>query len=448
MSTLVERLPPQSLEAEQSVLGAMLLEKEAVIKAADLVGPDDFYREAHRVIFRAIASLVDRGEAADLVTVTEELRRLGQLEAVGGASYLTSLANAVPTAANVEHYARIVGEKSVLRRLIQVATAIAARAYEGAGEVEELLDEAEQGVFSISQRLKSPGFSPLKAVLVETFERLEYLYENKGKAIGVPTGFPDLDELTSGLQPSELIVLAARPAMGKTTLSLNIAAHAAVVSRIPVAIFSLEMARQQVALRMLCAEAQVEGHRLRTGYLRDEDWPKLSRALGRLSEAPVFVDDTPNLSVMELRARARRLKAEHRVGLVVVDYLQLMHTRGRAESRQQEISEITRALKALARELSIPVLALSQLSRAVEQREGRRPQLSDLRESGAIEQDADVVIFIHFDPKAPPEERNRLAEIIVAKQRNGPTDSVNLVFLREVARFFSFEKKRRAVEVE
>jgi replicative DNA helicase len=438
---MLERVPPQNVEAEQSVLGAMLLDRDAIARAIDIVSATDFYRDAHRVIFEAILRLFDRTEPVDLITVTEELRRASQLEAVGGVTYLATLANGVPTAANVEHYARIVSEKSLLRRLISAATAIAGRAFESREDTDVILDQAEQAIFSISQHFKSAGFQSLKDILVRAFEHVEQLYENKGSAIGVPTGFPELDELTSGLQPSELVVLAARPSMGKTTLALNVACHAAVGQRIPVALFSLEMAGEQVALRMLCGEARVPSHRLRTGFLRDEDWPRLSEALGRLSEAPIYVDDTPSIGVMELRARARRLHAEHRIGLVVIDYLQLMHAHGRLENRQQEISEITRALKALARELNVPVLALSQLSRAVEQREKRRPQLSDLRESGAIEQDADVVAFIYFDPDAPAEKRD-LAEIIVAKQRNGPTGSISLTFLRDHGRFHAPETAR------
>jgi len=438
---MLERVPPQNVEAEQSVLGAMLLDRDAIARATDIVSAADFYRDAHRVIFEAILRLFDRSEPVDLITVTEELRRASQLEAVDGVTYLTTLANGVPTAANVEYYARIVSEKSLLRRLISAATAIAGRAFESREDTDIILDQAEQAIFAISQHFKTAGFQSLKDILVRAFEHVEQLYENKGSAIGVPTGFAELDELTSGLQPSELVVLAARPSMGKTTLALNVACHAAVGQRIPIALFSLEMAGEQVALRMLCGEARVPSHRLRTGFLRDEDWPRLSEALGRLSEAPIYVDDTPNIGVMELRARARRLHAEHRIGLVVIDYLQLMHAHRRVENRQQEISEITRALKALARELNVPVLALSQLSRAVEQREKRRPQLSDLRESGAIEQDADVVAFIYFDPDAPAEKRD-LAEIIVAKQRNGPTGSVNLTFLRDHGRFHAPEMAR------
>jgi len=439
VSAGVERVPPQNLDAEQSVLGSMLIDGDAIARVMDLLGPDDFYREAHRSVFEAVVSLYDRGEPVDLVTVTEELRTRGVLDDVGGASYIMSLANAVPTSANVEYYARIVEEKAVLRRLVKTATAIVARAYEGKDDLEVLLDEAEQAVFAISQGIRGKQYASLREILTETFEHIEYIYVNKGKAIGVPTGFRDLDQLTSGLQRSELAVLAARPSEGKSTLALNVARNAALEYDVPVGVFSLEMSKEQVAQRLLCSEARVDGHRLRTGYLSDDDWPKLSRALGRLSEAPIYIDDTPNLSIMELRARARRMKAEHDIGLLIVDYLQLMHTRGRAENRQQEISEITRSLKALARELSVPILALSQLSRAVEQRQDRRPQLSDLRESGAIEQDADLVAFIYRDPKR---HEGSEIEIIVAKQRNGPTDTVQMVFRRNYGRFDDISKRR------
>lgn len=441
MSAVLERVPPQNLEAEQSVLGAMLIDPDAIARVAETLREDDFYRDAHRRIFRAILNLWERGEAADLVTVTEELATQGALEDVGGASYVATLASAVPTAANVEYYARIVEEKALLRQLINVATRIVARGYEASEDIHVLLDEAEQAIFQIAQRRSTQGYWAIKDILMDTFERIEHLYAHKGGVTGVPTGYRELDEILSGLQPSELIVLAARPSQGKSTLSLGFARNAAIQHRIPVAFFSLEMGREQLAQRLLCAEAQVDSQRLRTGFLTDQDWPKLSHALGRLSEAPIFIDDTPAIGIMELRAKARRMKSEHGIGLIVVDYLQLMQIRGRVESRQQEVSEISRSLKALARELKVPVVACSQLSRAVEQREGRRPQLSDLRESGAIEQDADVVLFIHF----PPDQENKnLAEIIVAKQRNGPTGSVELVFLRDIGKFATLDKRRTA----
>ena len=431
MATDFERVPPQNLEAEQSVLGAILLDREAALKVAELLEPEDFYREAHQLIYRAVLDLLDAGEAVDTVTLSDRLRSRRELERVGGNGYLTTLVNTVPTAANAEHYARIVSEKALMRRLIAAATEIARDVYEGDDDVAALIDRAEQRIFHIAQGRRRQGHVRLHDVLVRTFEHLEQLSAHKGDVIGVPTGFKKLDTMTTGLHPSELIILAARPSVGKTTLSLNISLNAA-RHGVPVAFFSLEMAREQLALRLLSAEAAVNMQRLRTGYVSEEDWSRLTRAASRLSEAPFYIDDTPNLSIMELRARARRMKAEHDIGLVVVDYLQLMHTRGRAENRQQEISEISRSLKALARELEVPVIALSQLSRAVEQRQDRRPQLSDLRESGAIEQDADVVIFLWENPDY---KDSLLIEAIIAKQRNGPTGTVQLVFNKDFGRF-------------
>jgi len=443
MAATLERMPPQNLEAEQSVLGSMLIEDNAILRAAELLRPDDFYREAHRHIFEAILYLNEKGEAVDLVTVSDRLRQVGLLEPSGGLSYITNLTTIVPTAANVEYYARIVEEKAVLRNLIRAATEIVAKGYAGKEEVEVILDEAEQLIFQVSQRREYQGYVSIRDILEETFERIEYLYAHKGGVTGVPTGFTDLDRLTSGLQPSDLIVIAARPSMGKTMFCLNMARNAAVHHKIAVALFSLEMAKEQLVQRLLCLEAGVDGHRLRTGFLADSDWPKLSTALGQLSEAPIFIDDTPAQSVMEVRAKSRRLKAECNLGLVVVDYLQLMHVRGRSESRQQEISEISRSLKSMARELKVPVVAASQLSRAVEARNDKRPLLSDLRESGAIEQDADVVAFIYRDSYYNKDsDKGNIAEIIVAKQRNGPTETVELVFLKESGRFMDLERRR------
>ncbi|MEW6243789.1 MAG: replicative DNA helicase [Bacillota bacterium] len=438
-----ERLPPQNLEAEQSVLGSMLIEKEAILKACEILSADDFYREAHRIIFDAIVDVFERGEAVDLITVSERLRQLGKIEAVGDIPALAALANMVPTAANIEYYARIVEEKAVLRRLISAGTEIVRMGYEAQQEPEEVLDQAEQMVFRISKRRSSQGYHSIKDVLVEAFEHIESIYTNKEGITGIPTGFKEIDMLTSGLQKSDLIVIAARPSMGKTMLCLNIARNAAVLRGVPVVIFSLEMSKEQMAQRLLCMEAGVDSQRLRTGYLQEGDWGRLSRAFGQLSEAPVFIDDTPNLSVMEVRAKSRRIKAEHDLGLVVIDYLQLMQMKGRVESRQQEISEISRSLKALARELKVPIIAASQLSRAVESRVDKRPLLSDLRESGAIEQDADVVAFIYRDEYYNREsEKRNIAEIIIAKQRNGPTGTVELAFLKESGRFATLERRR------
>lgn len=440
-----DRVPPQSIEAEQSVLGSILIDRDALIKAAEMLEPDHFYREAHRHIFEAALYLFERGEAVDVVTAAERLKQCGRLEECGGISYLGTLANSVPTAANVDYYARIVEEKAVLRNLIRAGTDIVGRSFAAREDAETLLDEAQQLIFQVAQKRSDQGYYPLKQVLMDTIEQIEHVYAQKSGVTGVPTGFKDLDDLTAGLQPSDLIVVAARPSMGKTMFCLNILRNAAVGHQIPGLIFSLEMSREQVAQRLLCAEAGVDSQRLRTGFLADSDWTKMSHALGRLSEAPIYIDDTPSASVMEIRAKARRLKAEKDLGLVIVDYLQLVQSRGRTENRQQEISDISRSLKALARELKVPVVAASQLSRAVEQRTDRRPLLSDLRESGAIEQDADVVAFIYRDEYYNRDtDRRNIAEIIIAKQRNGPTDTVELVFLKEVGRFVSIEKARAA----
>ncbi len=441
--SVLERVPPQNLEAEQSVLGAMLIDKEAILKT-EFLAPEDFYKDSHRKLFETMRDLFEKGEAVDIITVTEELRQRGLLGEVGGVAYLTTLANAVPTAANVEYYARIVQEKATLRRLIQVATEIARRGYAAEEEVEEILDDAERSILGISSRRATGGYYHLKDVMLSAWERIEEVCASKGGITGISTGFRDLDALTSGLQPSDLIVIAARPSMGKTMLCLNLARHAAVNLGIPVFIFSLEMAREQLAQRLLCAEAHVDSQRLRSGFLSEADWPKLTDALGRLSKAPIYIDDTPNLSVLEIRAKARRLKAEHGLGMIIIDYLQLMRTRGRAESRQQEISEVSRSLKALARELEVPVVAASQLSRAVEQRTDKRPLLSDLRESGAIEQDADLVAFIYREDYYKPQtEKKNIAEIIIAKQRNGPVGKVELYFKKEYGEFQGLERVRQ-----
>lgn len=435
----LEKVPPQNLEAEQSVLGAVLLDNHALNRALEILTPDDFYKEAHRRVFRAILDLYERNEAIDLVTLTEALRQRNDLEGVGGAAYLTELVNAVPTAANISHHAKIVHEKSLVRQLVRAATEIATRGYETQDRIEELLDYAEQRVFGISDAKMKPSFYPIRQIVKDSFELIERRYEQKENITGVPTGFPALDDLTAGLHPGDLIIIAGRPGMGKTAFALNIAQHAALDKRLPVAVFSLEMAREQLVIRMLCAEARVDAHKLRSGYLGAADWPKLTAAAGRITEAPIFIDDTAALSVLELRAKARRLKRDQGLDMVIVDYLQLMRGRGNADTREQEISEISRSLKALAKELRVPVIALSQLSRAVENRTERRPQLSDLRESGAIEQDADLVMFVYRDElyKQTEENRNR-AKIIVSKQRNGPTGDIDLVFLKEYTRFMPY----------
>jgi replicative DNA helicase len=432
MDFLAQRLPPQSLEAEVSVLGGILLENEAFNRVLEVLGEEDFYRESHRKIFSALIQLYEHNEPADLITLSEVLKKRNALEDVGGVEYLNSLVNGVPTAANISYYAKIIKEKAILRKLINRATEIVSLGYEGAGDIDDFLDQAERSIFEISEDRVRPSFYPIKDIIKASFRTIEKLYEKRQLITGVPTGFTKLDELTSGLQPADLIIVAGRPSMGKTALALNITQHAAIEGGIPSAIFSLEMAKEQLALRMLCSEAKVDAHRLRGGFLSDSDWPRLTRAAGSLSEAPIFIDDTPSLSALEMRAKSRRLKAEHHLGLVVVDYLQLMRGRADSERREQEISEISRSLKALAKELNVPVIALSQLNRRVEDRGDRRPQLADLRESGAIEQDADVIIFLYRDEvynKSEDNPHKGKAEIIIGKQRNGPTDKFELTFL-------------------
>ena len=431
------RVPPQAVDAEVAVLGAMMLDNSAVGVAAELLDEQVFYRMAHRKIFNAIMSLFARDEAVDLVTVTQELKKKKNLDDVGGAAYLSTVLGSVATTANVRYHAKIVLEKSVLRRLITVATEIAQEAYDMGGEAGDILDRAEHMIFEIAESRVRRDFVPMREILKHSFEVIEELYRRKEHITGIPSGFVDLDNLTSGFQRSDLIIIAGRPSMGKTALALNVAAHAAIRMGVATAIFSLEMGRAQLVQRMLCSEAHVDAHQLRTGHLADRHWSNLTTAAGLLSEAPIWIDDTAAMTVLEMRSKARRLKAEADIGLLIVDYLQLMHGLGRQENRQQEISEISRSLKALAKELEVPVLALSQLSRAVETRGGdRRPILSDLRESGAIEQDADVVAFIYrpevYD-RSP--ENMGLAEVIVGKQRNGPTGTVRLAFSSECTRF-------------
>jgi replicative DNA helicase len=439
----LQKLPPQSVEMEQGVLGAVLLENEALVRVLEVLNERDFYQEAHRWIFQAMIELFEENIPIDLLTVTERLRKRDRLEAVGGASYLTELVEMVPTAANVWHHGRIVREKAILRGLIQTATTIVTDSYEDMEDVDALLDRAEQAIFEISQRKTTTGFVNINTVLKGSFRHIEQLYERKELITGVPTGFAKFDSLTAGLQAADLIIIAGRPSMGKTALSLNIAQHVGVRVSRPVAIFSLEMSKEQLVLRMLCAEARVDSSKLRTGFLSREDWPRLTKAAGTLSEAQIHIDDTPAQSSLDIRAKARRLRAElGDLALIVVDYLQLMRGRTRSENRQQEISEITRSLKALAKELQVPVIALSQLSRAVEQRQQRRPQLSDLRESGAIEQDADVVALIYRDEVYDEDSSEKgIAEIIIGKQRNGPTGVVKLHFHGMYTRFENLDER-------
>jgi len=442
-----DRVPPQSKEAEQSVLGSMIIDKEAIYAAAEVLTEEDFYSTAHQKIFSGILSVSEKGEPVDLVTLSEELQRNQCLEEVGGRSYLVTLANFVPTAANVQYHSRIVREKAILRSLIQTATGIVARSYEAPPNVDEFLDEAEQQIFEIGRRGKSQGFAPLKDVLVKTFDSIEKLYDDKKGVTGLPTGFADLDKMCFGLQDSDLIIVAARPSMGKTTLALNMAQQVAVKEKRPTAFFSMEMSKEQLAQRLLCAEAQVDAQNMRRGNLSQEEWQKLTKAVGPLSECPLYIDDTASQSVMELRAKARRLKAEKGLDAIFIDYLQLMRGFTRAESRQQELSEISRALKALAKELNIPVLALSQLSRAVEKRPDRRPILSDLMESGGIEANADLVMFIYRESYYNRDsDKGNIAEINIAKQRNGPTGLVELYFLDRYTKFANIAREPSSQE--
>ena len=446
-----ERVPPQNIEAEQAVLGAMLIDKEAIAKASEILTSSDFYREAHRVIFNAMLELYNKNEAVDMVTVTEILKRDNKLEDIGGLAYITSLANVVLTAANVKYHADIVAEKSVLRQLVRVSTEIAAMGYEANEDVGTLLDTAESRILEISNRKKKADFTPINDVLMESVQNIEKLINNKGGLTGLPSGFADLDKLTSGLHPSDFIILAARPSMGKTALALNIVQNVALRAHkkiggepCSVAFFSLEMSKEQLVNRMLCAEAGIDSQRLRVGEMGDKDWDALWGACDLMSKAKIYIDDTAGITVMDMRSRARRLKAEHGLDLIVVDYLQLMQGSGKRNNsgdRQQEVSEISRSLKALARELDVPVLALSQLSRSVEARQVKRPMLSDLRESGSLEQDADIVAFLYREDYYNPETENKHTELIIAKHRNGPVDTVNLFFHKQFTKFVGFSKR-------
>jgi replicative DNA helicase len=439
---LLEKLPPQSTEAERAVLGGILLEPEASTRAIEVVGPEAFYHPAHARIYRAMIALFTRHEPIDVMTLSEEMRKTGDLESAGGIAFLTELVDSVPSAANIEHYAKIVLDKHILRQLISASSDIARECYRAETAAGSILDEAEQKIFRVSESRASQGFSHIKDVLKERFEEIQRVHETRESVTGLPTGFVDLDKYTAGFHPGDMVIVAGRPSMGKTSFALNVAQHVALDEKRPVAIFSLEMSKELLVQRLLCSEAQVDAQKVRKGFTSAKDIERLTNAAGLLSEAQVFIDDTPAITTLDIRARARRLKVERDISMIVVDYLQLARTSDRVENRQQEISSISRSMKALAKELSLPVIALSQLSRAVEARGGdKRPMLSDLRESGAIEQDADLVLFLYrpefYDPGDP--EKEGKAELIIGKQRNGPTGTVDLMFEKQYTRFRSLD---------
>ncbi len=436
VESIANRLPPQSLEAEQSVLGGIMLENDAINRVVEFVDAEDFYRESHRRIFRAMLDISERGEPIDLITLTNTLKGRGDLEDVGGSAYLSLLVDGIPTAAHCATYAKIIREKAILRRLIQGATEIVARGYEANEDVEQFLDQSEKIVFDIAQRRIRQSFFAMKDIVKQSFKNIEMLSERREIVTGVPTGFLELDRMTAGLQPSDLVIVAGRPSMGKTAFALCIVAHAALQKKIPCAIFSLEMSKEQLAQRMLCMEARIDSTKIRGGFLSESDWPKLTQTCGDLSDAPIFVDDTPAMNILEMRAKARRLQKEKGLGLIVVDYLQLMRGITSMDNREREISEISRSLKALAKELHIPIIALSQLNRMVENRRPPKPILADLRESGAIEQDADLIMFLFREEVYDRDTVNKgTAEVIIGKQRNGPIGDVRLAFLAPLTRF-------------
>jgi len=465
---LLDKVPPQNLDAEQSTLGSMMIDRAALEKTVDILKPEDFYREAHQLLFDALISLGGRDEAVDIITIQEELRSRGQLDAVGGTEYLMSLIDSVPTSTNVEYYARIVEEKAILRRLIDASMQVISWSHGEVEDVDDVVDNSERLIFQVSQRRMGQYFVPLSTLAHQAFEKMEDQYKEKVQVSGLPTGFRGLDNITSGLQPSDFIIIAARPSMGKTALCLDIARHVAVNEKEPVAVFSLETSKEQLTIRLICSHSRVDSHRLRTGYLQSKEWLRLAEGVGALYSAPIFVDDSTDISALQMRAKCRRLRAEHGLSLVIVDYLQLMQSHRRAENRTQEIGEIARALKGMGRELGVPVVALSQLSRAVEQRQDRRPILSDLRESGSIEAEADLVMLLHRaayythpDAKDVIEEMAEEGkvgktpagetvvhetDVIIAKQRNGPTGKVHLAFLPKFASFEDLEEGREAAE--
>ena len=444
------KIPPQDIEAEQAVIGSMLTDQEAVTAAVETLKPEDFYREDNKIIYTALLNLYNKAQAIDIITLKSELSAMGKLDAIGGLEYIAELPEKVPTTSNVDRYIKIVEEKSMLRNLIKVANDIIDLGYGQTEEVEDILDEAEKKIFNVVQKKdQNTGFTPISDVLVESFTKLEELYNSKQAITGIPTGFNDLDKKTAGLHGSELILVAARPAMGKSAFALNIGTYAATRAKVPVAIFNLEMSKDQLANRILCSEALVDSNHVRTGELSDDELAKLAEASGELSQAPIYICDTPGISVMEIRARCRKLKMEKNIGLIIIDYLQLIQCSAKnANNRVQEIAEISRSLKILAKELNVPVIALSQLSRAVESRDDHRPMLSDLRESGSIEQDADIVMFLYRDDYYNPEDskKKNIAEVIIAKQRAGETGTVELAWVGQYTKFGNLDKYRGGQE--
>jgi len=434
-------MPPQNLDAEQAVLGTVLLQDKSVLKIAEILTPEDFYRDAHKTIYRVMLDLFEKREPHDLITVNNLLGDRKKLEEVGGAAYLASLTDIIPFTGTLVHHAGIIRKKSILRQLIQTTSDIAARCYHAQDDIDALVEDAEKTIFEIAQSKNKQGFQPMSDIVPKAFDRITRLFERQEHITGVATGYDELDRITAGMQPADLVIIAGRPSMGKTALAMNIVQHAAIIEKIPVAVFSLEMSMEQLALRMLCSIGRIDSQRIRTGRLLEKDWPDLTRATGILSEAPIHIDDTAGITVLEMRAKARRLKSEHDLGMVVVDYLQLMQGRSQSENRTQEISDISRSLKAMAKELDVPVIAISQLNRGLESRTDKRPQLSDLRESGAIEQDADVIAFIYRDEvynKAEDNPNRGLAEVIIGKQRNGPIGMVKLTFLGHYTTFENY----------
>ena len=439
----VGKIPPHDIEAEQAILGSMLIDKDAVINAIEVLKEEDFYREDNKTIYSAMLSLYARSEPIDIITVKSELTQIGKFETVGGLEYLASLPDKVPVVSNIENYIQIVEEKSILRKLIKASNEISQMGYEQTEETERIMDVAEKKIFDIMQNRNTKGYTPIKEVLINAIDELEKLYNHKGGITGIATGFIDLDRITAGLHNSDLVLIAARPAMGKSAFALNIASHVAIREKVPVAVFNLEMSKEQLGNRILCSEAMVDSNKVRTGNIEEEDWIKLVSAVGPLSEAEIYIDDTPGISISEIRAKCRKMKLEKNIGLIIIDYLQLIQGTGKKNaSREQEISEISRSLKILAKELNVPVIALSQLSRAAEQRTDHKPMLSDLRESGAIEQDADIVMFIYREDYYNPDtERKNIAEIILAKHRAGATGTVELMWLGSYTKFVNLARE-------